>query len=109
MDTEPIIVCHRLYYDGFEDYRCKYMPRHCSEVLKFVLYQGNWVLIDYDDWCTTDDIPQMVERFNGLTGQDGRTIIYSFHHKSSLVREAEEYARSGNISRFPILDLKPIE
>jgi hypothetical protein len=106
-DTEPIIVRHRVYYDGFEDNRCEYMQDVSSEVLSFVLYQGNWVLIHERDWCTSTDIPGMVKRFNELTGENVRMIIYSFDRNTPEVLAAEAFARGADSSRFPIVDLKP--
>ncbi len=106
------IVRHRMYFDGFEDYRCKvnYKFGHprCLEDhsdLSFVFFENTWVLINERDWCTSADIPGIVERLNHVTGLCGNTVVYAFHKDDDVVTRAEAFAREGDLHRYLLVDL----
>jgi hypothetical protein len=106
------IVRHRMYYDGFEDYRCKvnYQLGHPGRLadhsdLSFVFFDNTWVLVRERDWCTSDDIPGIVERLNHVTGLNANTVVYAFHEDKDVVMRAEQFACGGDPYRYPLIDL----
>lgn len=106
------IVRHRMYYDGFEDYHCKVEyklghPRRLADHsdLSFVFFNNVWVLINERDWCTSDDIPGIVERLNQVTGLCGNAVVYAFHCDKGVVLRAEQFAQGGDPYRYPLIDL----
>jgi hypothetical protein len=107
------IVRHRMYYDGFEDYQCNVAfqmtnPRHLASYSdkSFVFFENAWVLIYERDWCTSEDIPGIVERLNHITGMNANTVVYAFHTEGKdIVIRAEAFASGGDLLRYPLVDL----
>lgn len=111
-----VYVKHRVYYDGFEDYRCKYQKMLTrdepvsNQVLTFRLLDDAWVLLWERDFCTDDDFPGMIERFEQATGIRAERIEYAFWDYNSKVIEAEGLAQAERefIDAAPIIDLAPV-
>lgn len=111
----PTYVKHRVYYDGFEDYRCAYrkmLTRNApalNEVLTFRLVRNAWVLIWERDFCTTTDFPEMIERFEHATGIRAERIEYAYRHDTAVVLEAERLAEAERefIDAVIVIDLAP--
>jgi hypothetical protein len=106
------IVRHRMYYDGFEDYHCKVVyclanPGRLTSYsdYRFVFFENVWVLIYERDWCTSEDIPGIVERLNRVTGLHANTVVYAFHEDKDVVVRAEAFASGGDLLRYPLVDL----
>lgn len=101
-----------MYYDGFEDYQCE--VAYCLAIpgrrtsysdYQFVFFENTWVLMYERDWCTSEEIPGIVERLNRITGLHGNTVVYAFHCDKDVVRRAEQFALGGDPYRYPLVDL----
>jgi hypothetical protein len=101
-----------MYYDGFEDYHCQVAHSiiHPGQLADYsdkslVFFENTWVLIYERDWCTSDDIPGIVERLNKVTGLNANTVTYAFHKDKDVVMRAEAFASGGDRNRYPLVDL----
>jgi hypothetical protein len=112
--TNPVYVKHRVYWDGFEDYRYEFAtkmirPREPadSKVLTFRLVGDAWVLLWERDFCGSIDPAGAIQRFEQATGIRAAQVVYAFQCDTSAVLEAERLARSERefIDAAQIIDL----
>jgi hypothetical protein len=113
--SSPTYIKHRVYFDGFEDYECEYQRNvdgrpAGNKVLTFRFLNNAWVLLWERDFCSDNNFPGMIERFEQATGVRADRIVYAFHCDTTTVLEAERLARgeAGIIHFAKIIDLAPV-
>ncbi len=116
LPTNPVYVKHRVYWDGFEDYRYAYATKIIrpgepadSKVLTFRHVGDAWVLLWERDFSGSVDPNGAIQRFEQVTSVRAARIVYAFHCDTAAVLEAERLARDERefIDAAQIIDLAP--